>query len=115
MIEIYGPDIPINNVTLEDIESATLEAEKYWNLSNSKKGSKYFAICKSKNEKKWRICIEGNYYMSSENEIEAALMANEVLLELYGYKARQKINIITPEQYQSLWDHPDEENLKNSL
>ena len=71
--------------------------------------SKYVGVSYNKKEKKWKSSIkifgENKFHIGSfQTEIEAAMAYNEILLEYYGWKAKNKINIISNEDMQYLWN-----------
>jgi group I intron endonuclease len=129
-LELYGETAKLNIISNEDLIHN--ETEKLKKLMSNKSfgslglkriknsNSRFVGISFQKISKKYNTRARdlngnriscGNY----ENEVEAALAYNEVMLEFYGWRVKDKLNIITPEEYASLWDHPDEENLKNIL
>lgn len=44
------------------------------------------------------------YVARSENEIEAALIYNEAVLDLYGWKKKHNLNEVTEEEMRSVWN-----------
>jgi group I intron endonuclease len=71
--------------------------------------SKYIGISYKKRESRWHVRINPLDQKRitigySINEIEAALMYNEAMLECYGWKVKDKLNIITQDEIKKLWD-----------
>jgi group I intron endonuclease len=68
--------------------------------------SKYVGVCFDKSSGFWKMTIglcgerfTGNF----KTEVEAALAYNDILLEYYGWKAKDKLNVIPQEEIDDSW------------
>jgi predicted GIY-YIG superfamily endonuclease len=98
-IELFG-DKAKTNFPIEYVENYTLPV--------SKKSSNYFGVSFKKGNNNWssNITVEGkNIYLGRFSfEVEAALVVNEALLEYFGWKAIDKLNQISQEEINLLWE-----------
>jgi len=96
----------MNIITDEDVLKS--ENEKIQNEENrlERKSSKYLGVHWCHNRNAWiaRYYHEGKtrYIGAFDLEIEAAIAYNEIVAEVFGYKA--KLNNISQEEIQNLWN-----------
>jgi len=73
--------------------------------------SQYNGVCYHKRDKKWVVTIQDPKTKIRQEigrfifELEAAMAWNEAFLELYGWKLKDRINIITEEDIRFLWEN----------
>lgn len=58
---------------------------------------------------RWIAHVDGRYLGSFQTEVECAMAVNEHLLDEYGWKIKDRINIITDQDIEDIWNSPLEE------
>jgi len=75
---------------------------------NINSSSKYFGVSWVKTSNRWLVQLYKDKNLIkigyTKYETEAAMMWNEVLMEEYGWKAKDRLNIITSEEIENLWN-----------
>jgi group I intron endonuclease len=106
----------LNNKTKKNISDKAISRKNKGNFS-----SKYVGVSLNKKENMWRSAIKpygenkkiilGNFY----TEIEAAIAYNEAAIEYYGWKIKDRLNIINEQEYKNIWEiNIDIKKAKNS-
>jgi len=95
------------NRVLSDKERQEKSDERRGRKIIKNSSSIYVGVWYNKQNKKWQSSIsvlnDKRYYLGSfKYEVEAAMAYNEFASEIYGWKA--KLNVITPEQIEELWN-----------
>jgi group I intron endonuclease len=107
VVKKYYPERDIVNIINdEDIKKSEEEKRLKEEKRLSNKSSKYFGVhwCNDRNSWISRYYHEGKtkYIGSFDLEIEAAIAYNEIVAEVFGYKA--KLNNISQEEIKNLWN-----------
>ena len=102
--ELYGDSAKLNVIPEEDLKIAQIEEQKYRDRLNFKT-SKYKYVSWNQDRQQYTAMVKHNkeiYYGGRhDSETEAAMAVNEILLELFGWKA--ELLIIPQEEIDNLW------------
>mgnify|MGYP001145122316 CR=1 FL=1 len=108
-LELFGENAKINIISEEDQKKNEIEESFLINNYLNKKTSIYNGVFKSNSSPSWEAYINYNKERtrlgSFPTEIEAAMAYNEANLEYYGWKAKNKLNIISEEDIENIWNN----------
>lgn len=104
-LELYGDSAKLNIIPEEDLKIAQIKEKEYRDKLDFKT-SKYKYVSWNQDKQKYAAVVKNGkeiYYGGRHNsETEAAMVVNEILLELYGWKAQ--LNDIPQSEIDSLWN-----------
>ena len=102
---LYGK--PKSSEAIENVRMANIANKKMKKGDDSK--SRFVGVHLSEYNK-WIAHIAGVYLGSFQTEIECAMAVNEYLLDEFGWRIKDRINDITIEDIDNMWNMPLEEN-----
>ena len=93
---------------MSDETKNKLSMSRFGKKTGNNLTSKYCGVYYDSVSKKWSARLRYNYkniYLGYfPTELEAALGWNQAMTEYYGWKVKNKLNIITQEEIDKLWE-----------